>query len=151
MSSRVFYIDSYENLKISSVWVPDVYSMKTRRSTVLGGRVFSALRSLMFIKFISFFMQHLESELLLAVHRLLETLGSRSEPSQRCSIAALVMVCMSSLCSDVRREGPFNHWFSDDVLVIQCNDIPLLLQCILRCKSNNLAALWDSTLVLRGY
>ena len=37
MSSRVFYIDSYENLKIGSVWVPNVHSMKTRRSTVLGG------------------------------------------------------------------------------------------------------------------
>jgi len=35
MSSRVFYMDSYEDLKIASVG--SLMFMKTRRPTVLGG------------------------------------------------------------------------------------------------------------------
>jgi len=66
-------------------------------------------------------MQHLKSELVLAVHRLLRI--PEVVPNHLNVVASrlwLWYVCCPcrSLCSDIRREGLFQHWFSDDVLVI---------------------------------
>jgi len=80
--------------------VPDVH--ENSKTDGVGWVSLLALRSLMFIKFSC---STSNPNLYLQCIVCQDPAGSRSEPSQRCSIAALVMVCMS-LCSDVRREGP---------------------------------------------